>query len=440
MDQSIPGLQALLELCAPAFRQEVSFLFMEITVAWIVCLGRRTISRVWETTGQSEQRNHAAVYRLFSQAVWNWDDVCRLLLVQILATLVPGTRVWLVVDDTLCHKRGAKVAFGGIFLDAVLSTKKHKVFRYGNNWVMLGIVVELSFRPNRYFCLPMLWRVYQKKGSQSKAEHRTKSQLAAEMIEVIAAWFPERQFLVVADSAYIGKHLLKQRATNVQMVGPICWKAALYEAEAKPVRGHRHGRRLPTPTGMLTDDQQWAVTPMVLVFKNDCERELEVKVIREVCWYTAAGSAAVQLVLVRDPKGEWRNEALVCTEVSLSAREIITGYCRRWSVEVAFCEAKQLLGFHDPQVWSEASVARAAPMAWFVGTLIVVWYSLAGREGKQAQRHRPWYKNKETPTFADMLAACRVQLWENWLNTESASPAVREEKLSWLLEYIATSA
>src|SRR5208283_5359757 len=103
--------------------------------------------------------------------------------------------------DTLCHKRGAKVAFGGIFLDAVLSTKKHKVFRFGNNWVMLGIVVELPFRPNRYFCLPMLWRVYQKKAGLSKSEHRTKSQLAAEMIEVIAAWFPERQFLVVADSA-----------------------------------------------------------------------------------------------------------------------------------------------------------------------------------------------------------------------------------------------
>jgi hypothetical protein len=37
------------------------------------------------------------------------------------------------VDDTLCHKRGAKVAFGGIFLDAVLSSKKHKTFRFGLN-------------------------------------------------------------------------------------------------------------------------------------------------------------------------------------------------------------------------------------------------------------------------------------------------------------------
>ncbi len=440
MNQSIPGLQALLDLCAPAFRPEVYTLFVEMTLAWIVCLGRRTISRVWETTGQAEERNHAAAFRLFSQAVWNWDEVCRLLLVHYLARLVPGTRVWVVVDDTLCHKRGAKVAFGGIFLDAVLSSKRHKVFRFGNNWVMLGLVVELAVRPQRYFCLPLLWRVYQKQGDKPKREHRTKSQLAAEMIRTLAAWLPERHFCVVADSAYLGHHLLKQRAANVDVLGPLCWKAALYEAVAQPRRGHLYGERLPTPAAMLADDRRWPAQRLRLAFKNGRRRQLEVKVIRGVCWYSSAGTTAVQVVLVRDPKGQWRDEALICTDLGLSAREVITGYCRRWSVEVAFCDAKQLLGFHEPQVWSAASVARAAPMAWFVGTLVVVWYALTGHAGQQAQRQRPWYRHKAAPTFADMLAACRVQLWENWLDAGGAPRADRPERLAWLLDYIATSA
>src|ERR1700693_1730640 len=98
----------------------------------------------------------------------------------------------------------------------------------------------------------------------------------------------------------------------------------------------------------LSDDTRWAAQPMVIAFKNGYERVLEVKVIRNLCWYTVAGSAAVQVVLVRDPVGKWRNEALVCTDLQLTAVQIITGYCRRWSVEVAFCDAKQLLGFHDP--------------------------------------------------------------------------------------------
>jgi DDE superfamily endonuclease len=439
MNQCIPSLTLLLVSLAPFFREEAYRMFCAMVGAWIVCLGRRTISRVWETTGQAQARNHAAAFRLFSQAVWNWDEVCRMLAVQILAQLVPGTKVWLVVDDTLCHKRGAKVAFGGIFLDAVLSTKKHKIFRFGNNWVLLGIVVELACRPNRYFCLPIAWRVYEKKGTKTKQEHRTKNHLAVELIGMVAGWFPAREFLVVADSAYIGKQLLKNLPPNMSVLGPLCWTAALYEAVAEPRRGQQHGQRLPTPKAMLADNQQWPAKKLSITFKNRCKRTLEVKIIPNVCWYTAAGSAPVQLVLVRDPEGKWRNEALVCTDLGLSAVEMITGYCRRWSVEVAFCDAKQMLGFHDPQVWCARSVERAAPMSWFVGSLIVLWYSLSGHEGKQAERQRPWYKNKETPTFADMLAACRYQMWEDWLQEEGGPAADREEKVTWLLEYIATS-
>lgn len=439
MDQLIPSLQQLVVALLPVFRHEAGVMFQLMVGAWIACVGRRSISRVWETTGQAEDRNHASAFRLFSQASWNWDEVCRLLLLQILAAFVPGMRVWVVVDDTLCHKRGAKVAFGGIFLDAVLSSKRHKVFRFGNNWVMLGVVIELPFRPTRYFCLPVLWRVYEKRGTKSKQDHRTKSMLAAEMVKSLAGWFPDRQFLVVADSAYIGKHLLRERAGNVEALGPLCWKAALHQAVPNPRRGFRHGERMPTPLALLKDDQRWPAQRMRIAFKNGRTRLLEVKVIRGMCWYSVTGSPEVQLVLVRDPKGEWRDEALICTDMTLTAKEVITGYCRRWSVEVAFCDGKQLLGFHDPQVWSRKSVERAAPMAWFTGSLVVLWYALAGKDGESAHRHRPWYKNKPRPTFADMLSACRLQLWKEWL-ASSESTAENEANLAWLLEYIATSA
>src|SRR5271155_721567 len=323
MDQLIPELQVLLGPLAPAFRKEVFASFCLTVAAWIVCQGRRTISRVWETTGHTEQRNHAAAYRLFSEAVWNWDEVCRLLLLHVLA-LTPGVRLWVVLDDTLAHKRGAKVAFGGIFLDAVLSTKKHKVFRFGNNWVVLGVVVELPFRRNRYFCLSILWRGYQKQGSKPKKDHRTKNHLAAEMVAVLAGWLPPREILVVADSAYIGKHLLRQRPANVEALGPIHWKAALYEALTEVQGRTKHGGRWPTPKEMLADDQRWPATKHTITFPNGVTRELEIKTIGGVCWYDTAGPGAVQVVLVRDPTGKWRSEALVSTTVTLSAVEVVT--------------------------------------------------------------------------------------------------------------------
>jgi DDE superfamily endonuclease len=438
MDQRIPSLSRLLDPLASAFRKEVFPMFCQIVTAWIVCLGRRTISRVWETTGQTKKRHHSAAFRLFHQAVWNWDEVMRLLLVAILQTFIPGTRVWVVVDDTLCHKRGAKVAFGGIFLDAVLSTRKHKTFRFGNNWVLLGLVVSLPFHHKRLFCIPLLWRVYEKRGTLTKKEHRTKNDLAAEMVRVLAKWLPGREILVVADSAYIGKALLHDRPEGVNFIGPICWRAVL--TATKRTRDGQEissGKRLPAPAQLLDDNRyQWKV--QTLRFDNGERRRLQFKSLR-ACWPTVAGTSPVTVVLIRDPKGEWRDEALVSTNPDLCDWDIVLGYCRRWSVEVAFSDAKGLLGFHDPCVWKKESVQRAAPMAWFTGTLLLLWYTRNGSKHKMAKRQRPWYI-KTITTFTDVLASCRLALWESWWPTRAhIRPAERKMK-KWLFEYMATAA
>lgn len=441
MDQLIPTLAELVGKFAPCFRVEVFQMFGAMVPAWLVCLGRRSISRVWETTGQANERNHAAAFRLFSAASWDWDEVACILCTLIMTHLVPGAALWVVVDDTLCHKRGASVAFGGIFLDAVLSSKRHKVFRFGNNWVMLGIVVKIPCRSDRYFCLPVLWRVYEKKDKQNKkkaAAHRTKGQLAAEMVLFVAEKWPTRKIIVVGDSAYVGQHLLKERPSNVQVLGPIRWDAALSTVALEPGKRVR-GKRLATPKKMLDDDRRWPVQTLTVDFGSS-KRELSVKLVKDVCWDHAAGRTPLQLVLVRDPAGQWRDEALVTTDLNLTAEEMIVGYCRRWSVEVAFCDAKQLLGFHDPQVRCELSVERAAPLSWFLGSLVVLWYVLSGKDGPQAERERPWYKHKVTPTFADMLASCRLQHWQAWLDVKSASKAELRRKCAWLFNYIATAA
>src|SRR4051794_7410587 len=134
MNKLTAPLLLLLAPFVPCFNQPVHDTFCLVVAAWIVCLGRRTISRVWQTTGMAADHDHSAFYRFFNQAVWNWDDLARIFLIDLLCEFLPGSTVWLVVDDTLCHKRGAKVAFGGMFLDAVMSSKKHKIFRCGVNW------------------------------------------------------------------------------------------------------------------------------------------------------------------------------------------------------------------------------------------------------------------------------------------------------------------
>ena len=435
MDELIPSLTKLLATLAPAFRKEVFTTFSNMVSAWIVCLGRRTISRVWETTGKTRVRHHSAAFRLFSLAVWNWDEVMRLLLVAILQTFIPGMRIWITVDDTLCHKRGAKVAFGGIFLDAVLSTKQHKTLRYGNNWVTLGLIVELPFRKDRPFCLNILWRVCSKKDKNKPKDHRTKPELARELVEMIASWLPGRKLHVLGDIAYIGKKLLKGLPKHVSAIGPIHKKAVLTKPLAADAPKRRKiGERLTTAAEAFADNTGWQD---LTVHHPKGEKKVKVKVLGPCCWYACAEQRLMQVVLVRDPDGKWRDEALLCSDLSLTAEQVIVGYMKRWSVEVAYCDSKQFLGLHDPMVRTELSVQRTHPMAWFTGALVVLWYAQSGINEEQACRHRPWYKDKITPTFADMLSCLRLTAWREWLKGD---PEKVEEKLVWLLEYIATAA
>src|SRR3954452_18437686 len=268
MDQLIPSLATLVEAFRDRFHPSVFSTFQALLAGWIVCLGPRTISEVWQATGWAAKRHHDTAYAVFRSAAWEWDDLGLVTATLILTHLIPGGVVRIVVDDTLCHKRGAKVAFGGIFLDAVLSTKRHKTLRFGVNWVVLGIAVPLPMRPDRYYCLPVLWRAYRKKG---QAGYQSRPHAAAAMARRLAEANPERTFWLVGDSASVNAATLQGRPANLQVIGPLHWKAALYTRPAPPVEGQKgrrrkKGERLPTPKAMIEDVASYPAEVRTVVF------------------------------------------------------------------------------------------------------------------------------------------------------------------------------
>jgi len=439
MDQLIPGLATLVEAFRDCFHPQVFATFQSLLAGWIVCLGPHTISQVWQATGLAAKRHHDTAYAVFHSAAWEWDDLGIVLATLILTHLVPGGVVWVAVDDTLCHKRGAKVAFGGIFLDAVLSSKKHKTFRFGLNWVVLGIALPIPMRADRYFCLPVLWRLYRKKGQLG---HKPRPQSAAELARRLAEANPDRTFWLVGDSAYVNSTLLQGRPANLQVIGPLHWKAALFQRPG-PYGGKgrrpKKGDRLPTPKAMIEDTTTYPAELLEIAFPQ-LTRQLRVQVVRDLLWYRGSKTDPVAIVLVRDPLGQWRDEALVTTDPTASAVFVIQGYCRRWSVELAFFDSKQHLGLHDPRVRSERSVERAHPMAWFLESLVILWYCVDGHRGSHVERDRPWYTTKVTPTFTDMLGALRLQMWEREIYGESGEEAPSPECIRRLLHTLSAVA
>jgi hypothetical protein len=304
---------------------------------------------------------------------------------------------------------------------------------------VLGVAIPIPFRADRYFCLPVLWRLYRKKG---QAGHKPRPQSAAELARRLAEANPTRTFWLVGDSAYVNAATLRDRPGNLQVIGPLHWKAALFERPG-PYGGKgrrpKKGRRLPTPKAMIEDTAAYPAEVLKVAFPKEA-RELRVQVIREVLWYRGSKDEPVMVVLVRDPAGQWRDEALVATDPTALAEFVILGYCRRWSVELAFFESKQHLGLHEPRVRSERSVERAHPMAWLIGSLTILWYCLAGHEGSQVVRERPWYKTKVTPTFTDMLGALRLQMWEHEIYGESGEEVPSPECIKALLHKLSAVA
>jgi len=256
--------------------------------------------------------------------------------------------------------------------------------------------------------------------------------LREDTYSVVKRLVPEgKTACALADGFYIGRQLLHGLPEQVHVIGPVHPKASI-----SPPRGPTADRRgkvgdaLPTPTEML-DNPEYLSDELLLPLPKGGHKRLVVKVVKGVCWYPAAGQRKIQLVLVRDPAKQWRDELLLSTDLRLSASEVILGYMRRWSVEVCYWESKELLGLHEAQVWTELAVQRVHPMAWFVGGLVLVWYARYGQEEKQARWDRPWYDKKVGPTFADMLATMRLHLWRHaWEEAEPDDQAEVAQKRS----------
>ena len=397
MDHVTVSLVELLGHFRGCFARPESFaVFEQVVAAWILCLRCRTLTEVWQLTGLGPMMHYDAIYSLFSSAQWDWDEIGVLLCVLILSHLLPFGIVSLVVDDTLCHKRGKRIAFGGIFLDPVLSTKSRKILRYGLNYVVVALVLRLPFRRDRYYAFPILWRVYRKKGLEG---HCKRTQLAAELIRHLADAIPHRSFSLVADSAYINTAVLSNLPGNVEVIGPLPKKAALYLPPLPKVEGQKgaprkKGRRLPQPVQLLkepkllqemadrhaeefgvvsaSNPQGWSAKEQELVLPK-VKKTLRIQTLRGVLWYHACKQKPVTVALIHDPEGEWRDEVLMSTKVETTALEMIVEYAKRWSVELAFHDSKQHLGLEDPEVRTPKSVARAHPMAWFTLSLTLMW-------------------------------------------------------------------
>jgi hypothetical protein len=142
-----------------------------------------------------------------------------------------------------------------------------------------------------------------------------------------------------------------------------------------------------------------------------------VDIAETVClWYGTYRSRAVRVVLVREPGSTTKaghDLALVTTDLDSPAAEIVARYAARWSIEVAFEDARQHTGTGEARNRTTAAVERTVPFGLYTQSIVVVWYAHHGHSPHIAEDRRaaaPWYRTKTQPSYQDMIIKLRRTL------------------------------
>lgn len=430
------------------FTQPSFQLFLSLMTGWVLSVRHRYITELIFASDNVGNGHWSRFHRFFSKNAWVLDEVCLLLARLLFAVFAPEGPILLALDDTLCRKRGLNLFGAGMHHDPLLSSKAVKLVSWGHDWVVLTLVVRLPFwAPTKIFSLPIAFRLYRnrqgnrkgkkkdldtrsrpprqgkqrknkgrtKKSSTKKTPqtnlHRTRPELGLELICLLAAAFPQRQFVVTADSLYGGQSVLSHLPSNVHLISRVHAKGALYEPAPSPTPGQRgrkprKGARLPSLPEWANDAAPWT---SLKFDQYGLHANLSVKT-RQGLYYKAGKDRLLHFVLVRDNSGKRPLQIFYATLLDWTAEQILSAYASRWSIEVAFENGKQLLGFEDPANRLPKAVLRTAPMAMILVSLITLWFH---QEGHRHVRFpfRPWYRKKKEPSFADMLSTLRRLSW-----------------------------
>jgi hypothetical protein len=426
----------LLPQFAPVFTAPTYQTFVAIVAGWVLSQRHRFLTEVIFSSGNVGKGHWSRFHRFFSHAAWDIDTFSLVLAKLVLTILAPGATFLWAVDDTLCRKRGLTLYGAGMHYDPLISSRPKALVSWGHDWVVLCLIIVHPFwAPTKVFALPIAARLYinrqgltkgkksKGKSSQAKAKtkttaqadppHRTRPELALELINLAARWFPNDEIVVLGDSAYGGQSVLSHLPANVQLISRVHPKAALYQpappkTKKTPGRPRKKGDRLP---GMA----QWAGDASQPWTRLDFDQfglhaALDVKAIQAL-YYTSGRDRLLTIVLVHDPDGKRDDQMFYCTKLTWSARQVLSTYAYRWAIECTFEYCKQFLGLEDPANRLPKAVERTAPMALFLFSIVVVWFHQTGHHFVRFP-FRPWYPQKEDPSFADMLTTLRRLSYE----------------------------
>ena len=432
-------LGAWLERFAAALGRQTWRRAVVLVAGALLSPGRRTVASALRAAGLGNAPGFANYHRVLSEGRWSGLALAERLLALLVAAFAPHGPVVLALDDTVERRWGRRIRARGVYRDPVRSSHGHFVKASGLRWLSLMLVVPIPWA-RRPWALPFLTvlapseRYARRRGRR----HKRLTDWARQALLQTARWLPGRRVVVVADSGFAALELLAAVRRRVAVVTRLRLDARLFDPP--PPRTPRTigrprvvGERLPTLARRLGDHRTRWRRLLVPGWYGGGDRLVEACSGTALWHHPGLPVVPLRWVLLRDPLGEFRPQAFLCTDLEAGPADILSWFVRRWATEVTFAEARRHLGMETQRQWSDRAVARTTPALLGLYSLATLWADDLHRRSAILPRAAAWY-TKRTATFSDALASVRRAIWADAASQTSASGGEAEKVPRTVLE------
>lgn len=389
-----------------------------LVIGAILAPGERTVAAILRVMGQASEKQFQNYHRVLSRAKWSSREVSRRLLLLLIQAFFPGEGPILVgIDETIERRRGSKIKARGVYRDPVRSSKGFFVKTTGLRWISMMLLAPVPWA-HRVWALPFLTVLApsERYHEEHKKRHKTITDWARQMIKQLRRWLPERSLVIVGDGSYAVLDFLRAvvQLSKVIVVTRLRLDACLYDPPAERTvstkgRPALKGKAQPKLQTRLTD-RATVWQKKTVVWYGGTSREVEIATGTALWYQSPVPPLAIRWVLLRDPAGLFEPQALLCTDQSVEAIQILAWFVKRWPMEVTFHEVRTHLGMETQRQWSDLAILRTTPALLGLFSLVTLFAQQLLDEQPLPIRQAAWY-SKALPTFSDTLAFVRQHVW-----------------------------
>jgi hypothetical protein len=428
---AIPSsLAGLLSLLAPCFTAPSYRTFCMLTVGFIARIRENTVTGMLQGAGLAGVWHHSRAHAFFAYRRWDPDELGIKLLELLVSVLVaPGAPICLAVDDTLFGRTGKRV-YGAHYLhDGAQPEGSGQRTRFGNCWVVVVLVIALPCTGGRMVGLPVLFRLFRPKDDQHP-NRPSQPELGRKLIDIVIKHFAGRAIELAMDGAYASR-AWQGLPAHVNLTTRMRTNAAIHELPPAR-RAHQHGR---TPLkgkrmGSLAEIAKAATFTSVTLTGRDGRTRTALVHEFTCLWYKPFHTRPLKVTLVKNPNSTKDFDiAIATTDTTTTPSQTIERYDGRWVIETVHQEAKNH-GVGDAQNRVKGAVRRTVPFGFLTITITICWYQLCGdpqADLKERRLKAPWYRQKTSVSYADMLAALRRELIRQEFHAQAGSITTHQQ-------------